>query len=127
MREKILHGFNGVQWLLAAPGLSPGRDSSGEDLEKIQCLQSCFYSCFFIGVTMPCPGRMLRAVPSTSPSLPGREERSGGGKGIPAVEMESREELPAVKPLARGSQLGEGWGQGRERTRGAAGQRKPSG
>lgn len=67
----------------------------------------------FIGMTMPCLGRVLRAVPSishASPSLLGREERSGGCKEIPAVEMGSREQLPAVKPLARGSQLGEGWG-----------------
>lgn len=39
----------------------------------------------------------------------------------------SREQLPAVTPSARGTRLGEGWGRGRERTRGATGQRKPSG
>lgn len=43
-------------------------------------------------------------------SLPAREERYGGGKWAPAGEMEGKK-LPAVKPAARGSQLGEGWGE----------------
>lgn len=43
--------------------------------------------------------------------LRAREERYKGDKWVSAAEMESKKQLPAVKPAAGGSQLRKGWSE----------------
>lgn len=114
------------QWGLVAPHCPKTLPQKGQvrwGIGKEGVPSVLALSWFLIGVTVPCPGRMLRAAAASARRAPRSWQ---GGKGIPGWKWEA-ESSSAVTASARGTQLGEGWGRGGERTRGATGHRKPSG